>query len=211
MLSLVWHTLTARRDDVRARLQAMQDTQDKLLRQIGRFSVGQLDMEIKMSEMSDKISALTAEVQRARGVEASAKKLIAGFAQIVSDAVAKAVDAGVSKDDLAAIDEAVKSLHDGSDDLSAAVVAVPSPDGTIPSPPPPSQVQAADPAPDHRLDPFDPAKDRPVQAADEPMGSNANPPAPATTSDGVTADPSPGGTGPGASGSAADPNAKSAP
>lgn len=150
----------------------MEDIFDKL---VGRSYY----MERAMTVLQDKIDALRGEVAAARGEAASAEKVILGINQIIKDAVQSALDKGATDEQLSEVVEATETLHASTAALTAAVMTVPSPDGTVPTQPPVAPPIEAPPAPDHTLDPFDPSKDRPIQQADEPpVPTSSTEPAP---------------------------------
>lgn len=67
------------------------------------------------------LTALDAEVTRARTIDASAATLIRGITQRVSDAVAEAIKNGATEEQLKPVQAEVDALKAASDDLSAAV------------------------------------------------------------------------------------------
>ena len=77
----------------------------------------------KMSELDDKILALTAEIANDTTVIGSAITLINGFAAQLAEAIAAALAQGATPEQLAALDALNTSLNTNAADLAAAVAA----------------------------------------------------------------------------------------
>lgn len=121
-----------------------------------------------MSAIRDRIAIFHGEVARARGTENSVRAVVDGLILMFDDAIRGAIGRGASEDQLSEMRDLVAHGPLIADRSVEGVNTVPSPDGTVPAPAAQAGPFTAEPAPDHRLDPFDPSKDRPVQRADEP-------------------------------------------
>jgi len=77
----------------------------------------------KMSELENRIVALTAEVANNTTVIGSAITLINGFAAQLAEAIAAALAQGATPEQLAALDALNTSLNTNAADLAAAVAA----------------------------------------------------------------------------------------
>lgn len=78
-----------------------------------------------MSVIDDELTALSGQVDATKGVEASAKMLIDGFAAKLAAAVAAATAAGATPAQLQQITDLQGALKTSSDDLAASVAANP--------------------------------------------------------------------------------------
>lgn len=86
----------------------------------------------QMATLNPQVQALVDDVTQLKTVKDSVLALIAGFPQLLADAVAKAVANGVDPDDLAAITQVGTDIQAASSQLAAGVVA-----GTPAAPPTP--------------------------------------------------------------------------
>lgn len=78
-----------------------------------------------MAAIDDELTQLAAQVDATKGVDASAKMLIDGFAAKLAAAVAAAVAAGATPAELQQITDLQGALKTSSDDLAASVAANP--------------------------------------------------------------------------------------
>jgi non-homologous end joining protein Ku len=78
-----------------------------------------------MPQIDDELTALQAQVDATKGVEASAKAVIDGIAAKIAAAVAAATAAGATPAELQQITDLQTALKASSDDLAASVAANP--------------------------------------------------------------------------------------
>jgi uncharacterized protein YoxC len=100
-----------RLDDIERTLQTLHHKLDRIL--------------TKMSQMDDEIAVLVTDVTALRGAVDSATALINGFQAAMAKAVADALAAGATPEQLQSLTDLDASINQEKDDLAAAVAANP--------------------------------------------------------------------------------------